>query len=199
MKRIIIIAAMALMSMTAFAQETVEKAAPKFACVDFRELVLLMPEMDQVRAVLNENRQTQQEVFMEMYKEYQTKMQQYQQNAGTWTQSVREIKEKELIDIETRLQQTQQTFQAELEQLEQMQTANVVAKANEVVTALAKELGVTALFDKTDLIYFDETQMDDLTSDARKALGIAEDRTLETLQAELDAQAQAMQAAMGGM
>ena len=91
MKRIIIIAAMALMSVSAFAQ--------KFAYVDFNELVMLMPEMDEARATLEENSKTNEEILMSMYEEYQTKMQQYEQKASTWTQSVREIKEKEIMEI----------------------------------------------------------------------------------------------------
>jgi outer membrane protein len=200
MKRIIIIAAMALMSMTAFAQEPVDTTSTiKLACVDYREIVLLMPEMDEVRAVLNENRQTQQEVFMEMVQEYQTKRQQYEQNSATWTQSVLDVKARELMDIETRLQETQQNFQAELEQLEQQQTAGVVEKANKVIRELASELGVAVVFDKAELLYIDPTQIIDITGEARAVLGIPEERTLETLQAELNAQAQAMQQAMGGM
>ncbi|MBR1887911.1 MAG: hypothetical protein IJ813_05540, partial [Bacteroidales bacterium] len=50
---------------------------------------------------------------------------------------------------------------------------------------------LTALFDSTQALYFDESKVIDLTPEARKALGIAEGRTLEALQAELQAQAQA--------
>ena len=66
MKRIIIIAAMALMSVSAFAQ--------KLAYVDFNELVMLMPEMDEARATLEENSKTNEEIMMAMYEEYQTKV-----------------------------------------------------------------------------------------------------------------------------
>ena len=111
MKRIIIIAAMALMSVSAFAQ--------KFAYVDFNELVMLMPEMDEARATIEENTKTNEEILMTMYEEYQTKMQQYEQKVSTWTQSVREIKEKEIMDIQSRLEQTQQTLQQEIQQLQQ--------------------------------------------------------------------------------
>ena len=45
------------------------------------------------------------------------------------------------------------------------------------------------VFDRQSALYIDDTQSTDLTPAARKALGIAEDRTLESLQAELQAQA----------
>ena len=83
MKKIIIIAAMALMSVAAMAQET------RFAYVDFNEIIMLMPEMDEARATLEENSKTNEEILMTMYQEYQTKVQQYEQKQSTWTPSVR--------------------------------------------------------------------------------------------------------------
>ena len=185
MKRIIIIAAMALMSVSAFAQ--------KLAYVDFNEIVMLMPEMDAARATLEENSKTNEEILMSMYQEYQTKMQQYEQKAATWTQSVREIKEKEIMEIQSRLEQTQQSLQQELQQLQQQLQAPIVEKATTVVNELAKSLGVAAVFEKASFLYIDEAQMEDLTPAARQALNIPEGRTLETLQAEMMAKAQAAQ------
>ena len=185
MKRIIIIAAMALMSVSAFAQ--------KFAYVDFNELVMLVPEMDAARATLEENSKTNEEILMSMYEEYQTKMQQYEQKAATWTQSVREIKEKEIMEIQSRLEQTQQSLQQEIQQLQQQLQAPIIEKVNNVVNELAKTHGVAAVFEKTSFLYVDETQKLDLTPEARTVLNIPEGRTLETLQAELMAKAQAAQ------
>ena len=185
MKRIIIIAAMALMSVSAFAQ--------KFAYVDFNELVMLVPEMDEARATLEENSKTNEEILMSMYEEYQTKVQQYEQKASTWTQSVREIKEKEIMDIQTRLEQTQQSLQQEIQQLQQQLQAPIVEKVNNVVNELAKTHGVAAVFEKASFLYVDEAQMLNLTPEARTALNIPEGRTLETLQAEMMAKAQAAQ------
>ena len=91
MKKIIIIAAMALVSLAATAQET------KIAYVDFNEVIMLMPEMDAARATLEENEMTQNEILQSMYEEYQTKVQQYQQKAETWTAAIRQSKESELM------------------------------------------------------------------------------------------------------
>ena len=63
MKKIILIAAMAVMSVAANAQEI------KFAFVDFNEVIMLMPEMDQARATLEENQKTNEEILMAMYEE----------------------------------------------------------------------------------------------------------------------------------
>ena len=113
MKKIILIAAMALMSVAAMAQDF------KFGYVDFNELIMLMPEMDEARAALEENQKTNEEILMAMYQEYQSKMQAYEKNSATWTQAVREMKEKEIMQLEQNLQQNQQVLQQEIQQLQQ--------------------------------------------------------------------------------
>ena len=190
MKKIIMIAALALMAVAASAQET------KFAYVDFNEIIMLMPEMDSARATMEENQKTNEEILMSMYEEYQLKAQQYEQKEATWTQAIRESKQKELMDIQSRLEQTQQSLQQEMQQLQNSLQAPIYEKAQNTVSELAKAKGVAAVFEKGSLLYLNPEQMVDLTPEARTALGIPEGRTLETLQAELQAKAQAQRAQM---
>ena len=189
MKKMIIIAAMALMSIAATAQET------KFAFVDFNEVIMLMPEMDAARATLEENQATNQEILVAMYDEYQSKMQQYQQKQATWTPAIRESKENEIMEIQARLEQTQQSLQQELQDLQNSLQAPIYEKAQNTINELAKATGVAAVFEKSSLLYVDAAQLLDLTPEARTALNIPEGRTLETLQAEMIAKQQAAQAA----
>ena len=189
MKKIIMIAAMAVMSVAAMAQDF------KFGYVDFNEVIMLMPEMDEARATIEENQKTNEEILMTMYKEYETKMQQYQQNNATWTPAVREMKEKELMQLEQNLQQNQQVLQQELQQLQQQLQAPIYKKAQDTVNELAKAKGRALVFEKNSLLYLDPAQGVDLTPEARTALNIPADRTLEQLQQEMQAKAQAAQAA----
>ena len=190
MKKILLIAVMAVMSVAAGAQSL------KWAYVDFNELVMLMPEMDEARATMDENAKTNEEILVAMYEEYQTKMTQYQQKAETWTPAIRESKEKEIMEIQARFEQTQQSLQQEIQLLQQNLQAPIYQKAQTTVTELAKAQGIAFVFEKSSLLYVDPAQGVDLTPEARKALNIPEDRTLESLQAELQAQAAAEQAQM---
>ena len=191
MKRILLIAAVTLMSVAASAQDF------KWAYVDFNEVVMLMPDMDEARATMEENQKTNEEILVAMYEEYQTKMQQYQQKAETWTPAIRESKEKEIMEIQSRLEQTQQSLQQELQMLQQNLQAPIYEKAQNAVNELAKAKGIALVFEKSSLLYLDPAQGVDLTPEARKALNIPADRTLESLQAELQAKAQAAAAAQG--
>ena len=71
----------------------------------------------------------------------------------------------------------------------------IVEKAQKAVNELAKEKGVAFVADKATFLYVDATQVIDLTAEARVKVGIPEGRTIETLQAEIQAKAQAAQSA----
>ena len=178
MKKILLVAALAMISAAAFAQQ-------KFAHVNFSELVQLMPEADQARTTMDASSKEASDTYQAMADEWNAKYQQYQQKAATWTQAIREAKEKELTDIQQRIQEFQQSVQAELQQQQQQLMAPIYKKAQ-----LAKEGGYIYVIDQTSALYIDPAQSDDLTPAARKALGIPDDRTIESLQRELQAKAE---------
>lgn len=184
MKRFIVIAAMALVSVTAFAQQ-------KFAHVNFTELIQLMPEADEARATIEASSKEAQETFNSMLEEYNAKYKTYEQKASSWTTAVRETKEKELVEIERRIQEFRQSIDAELQQQQNTLMAPIYTKANETVQALAKEGGYIYVYDVNSVLYIDTAQSVDLTPAARKMLNIAEGRTLESLSQELQAKAAA--------
>ncbi|MGM9763732.1 MAG: OmpH family outer membrane protein [Candidatus Cryptobacteroides sp.] len=185
MKKIILIAATMFLALAANAQNL------SFGYVNFNELIMLMPEMDSAREQLTAAQKEADETFGSMYEEYQTKAQQYQQKAATWSASIKESKEVELQQIQQRIQQFQQDIQSELEELQNKLQTPIVQKAQETVANIAKGKNLSFVFDQTSLIYIDKAQGYDITPDARVALNIPEGRTLETLQAELQAKAQA--------
>ena len=89
MKKILLIAAMALFTLTASAQA-------KFAYVDFNELVMLAPEADAARSQMQAAQKEAQETLQSMMEEAQTKYNEYQQKQSTWTPAIKSSKEKEL-------------------------------------------------------------------------------------------------------
>lgn len=184
MKKILLIAVSAFLAVAAYAQ-------PKFAHVNSQELLQLCPEADDARATMTASSQAAQETLQTMIEEYQTKYQQYEQKAATWTTSIRESKERELVEIQQRIQEFDQSVNAELQQQQQALWAPIYEKVNNTIQTLAKEGGYIYVFDASSVLYLDATQSVDITPAARKALNIADGRTLETLQAELAAQQQA--------
>ena len=166
MKKTIIILAAAVLACTAATAQEL-----KFAHVNFQELVQLMPEMDSARVQIDAAE-------------------------ASWTPAVRESKARELSDIESRIRTFEQSSQQDLTQLQNTLMAPIYQKAQEKIQELAKAKGVIYVFDESSLHYVDATKSIDLTPEARTALNIPEGRTLESLQAELQAQYQQQAGAM---
>ena len=173
---------------------TIAASAQTLGRVNFNELVMLAPEMDAAREVINASQKEAEETYSAMVEEFQGKYSQYQQKQATWTAAIKESKERELSDIQNRIQEFQNNISQELQAQQNQLMAPIQEKANKAVAEIAKAKGITVLFDVSQALYFDESKVIDITPDARKAMGIAEGRTLEALQAELQAQAQAAQA-----
>lgn len=191
MKKFILISLVALLATNTLMAQT--PASAKFAYVNFSELVQLMPEMDEARATSEAASNEAQSTYRAMVEEFQKKYEEYNQKSATWTPAIKESKEKELADLETRIREFQDAIQRELQEQQQKLMAPIYKKAQDTVSALAKEQGYTMVFDVTTVLYIDPAQCDDLTAKARTALNIPEDRTIESLQAELQAKAAAAQ------
>jgi len=185
MKKVILLVAAAALTLSASAQSL------KFAHVNYSELVQLTPEADEARAKLSAQSKEIDETYQSMVEEFNTKLSAYQQKSSTWTDAVRQSKESELSEIQQRIQEFQQTAQQELSQSQQSLMAPIQKKVQDTINSLAKAGGYVYVMEVGSLLYVDDTKSTDLTPAARKALGIAEGRTLETLQQELQAQAQA--------
>lgn len=182
MKKILFIIAMVLVTSSVFAQ--------KFGRVNSTELIQLCPQADEARATLQAASKEAQETYADMTAEFSKKYETYQQNATKWAESIRTSKEKELTDFQQRIQEYSQSVQQELQQKEQSLFQPIMEKATKIIGEIATKAGYIAVFEVGSLPYIDESQCVDITPEARKAMGVKEGRTLESLAAELQ-QAQA--------
>ena len=180
MKKILLIATMAFLTLGASAQV-------KIGRVNSNELVQLTDDYMQAMKTISAAAKEADEMSQEMIDEFNTKYTTYQQKAAQWSDSMRQSKEKELTEIRQRIEEFQQTTQQELSQKQNELMAPIVQKVQEAITSIAKSKGLTVLFDDSTMVYFDEASVINITPDARKALNIPADRTLETLQQELAA------------
>lgn len=184
MKKIFAIAAMALLTFSA------AQAQMKIGHVNFVELVQLAPEADSARETLATLQKDAESTYQDMIDEYQNKLSQYQSKSASWTAAVKESKEKELMQIQTNIQEFQQSITQELQTKQNELMAPLYDKAQEAVNKVAKAQGIAVVFDSGSALYFDDALTVDLTKAARKEIGIPDDRTLEGLAEQLSAQQQ---------
>jgi outer membrane protein len=119
----------------------------KLGYIDSNELLEMMPGKDSVQNVLKDYQKTLETQLQTMYGEYQTKVQDYQTNSATMSDIIRQTKEKELADLETRIQTFQQQADTDLQDKQVTLLQPILDKAKSAVTAVAKENGFTYIFD----------------------------------------------------
>ena len=98
--------------------------------------------------------------------ELNTKYNDFQKNKATYSEVTRQLKEKELTDLQNRLQEFYQSAQEDLQKKEKELTDPIVAKA--------QEGAYVAVFNTTipSMVYYDEAAMTDLSTEVKAELGI---------------------------
>lgn len=173
MKRVLMIVALAVSAITLSAQDH------KFGHVNFSEIVQLMPDTDSARVKLETAQKDANETYQSMVTEYQTKYEQYQQKQASWTPAVKESKGRELMEIEQRITDFQNSIQQELAMMQQTLMVPITEKVVSAVKTISSKLGLTYVFDTTSLLYFDASKSRDLTAELKAELGIPADKVLQ--------------------
>lgn len=119
----------------------------KLGYIDSNELLEMMPGKDSIQRVLQDYGKMLENQLQAMYAEYQTKVQDYQANSATMSDIIRQTKEKELADLETRIQTFQQQADTDLQNKQVELLQPLLDKAKNAITAVAKENGYTYIMD----------------------------------------------------
>ena len=107
--------------------------------------------------------------------EFNTKYQEYQKNFETMTDAVKQLKEKELSDLQTRSQEFQQMAQQDLQKKYSDLMAPIEKKAIDAINEVSKAGGYAVVFDMSagPIIYFDEASVIDLGPEVKTKLGVS--------------------------
>jgi len=119
----------------------------KLGYIDSNELLEMMPGKDSVQQELQAYGKTLESQLQTMYGEYQAKVSDYQTNSKTMSDIIRQTKEKELADLETRIQTFQQQADTDLQEKQVELLQPILDKAKAAINAVAEENGYTYIFD----------------------------------------------------
>ncbi len=178
MKKSILIVLAFIFASTTFAQEL------KFGHVNMQEIVYLMDEMDSARVVLEKYNKDIEETYSAMVSEFQRKYTEYQQMAANWSPAVLEAKQKDLQDMEVRLQEFQQSAQMDIQNKQQEIIAPIQMKANEAVQKVGRTNGLVYIFDISmgTIPFVNENLSIDVTSMVKAELNISPSKKLPMAQ-----------------
>ncbi|MFI3327728.1 MAG: OmpH family outer membrane protein [Rikenellaceae bacterium] len=149
-------------------------AAQKVGRINSQVLIAAMPETTAMQKDLEKVRDEYAENLETMQAELQNKYADYQKNAATMTESVRSLKEKDMQDLDQRMQQFEQNAMQEIQRKQASLAEPIIAKAREAIAATAKAGGYTVIYDESAgaLAYYDEATVKDILPAVKVKLGI---------------------------
>lgn len=144
----------------------------KLGHVDFAKLYEMMPGQDSIRTAFSAYQEQLQSQFQAMQTEYETKLNEYQTNMATMSNIIKQTKEKEIVDLQRRIQEFQQTAQEDLQDKETELTAPIIEKARKAVKEVAKENGYSFILNSTEGLVLYTEAADDIMPMVKKKLGL---------------------------
>ncbi|MES2780177.1 MAG: OmpH family outer membrane protein [Bacteroidota bacterium] len=147
--------------------------AQKFAYIDFQELIQQMPEYKKANTDMEAFGKGLQDELKKINEELEKKYADYQKNEAKMAETIKELKQKELREIQSRLQTKQESAQEDVRKLETELLKPIIEKAKGTIGTVAKESGYAYVFDSspgTPLLY--KPEGDNIMGAVKKKLGI---------------------------
>jgi len=172
MKRFLGIVAIALMAV--FTGQNVQAQNLKFGHINSDDLIKSMPEYDSATVKLEKTRKELVNALDIMQVELKNKADAYNKEAKNLTDLVKQTKEQELQDMQTRIQEFQTNAQTQLQDQQVALFQPIYNKADKAIKDIGKEGGYIYIFDVKpgQVLYFDETKSTNIIAQVKTKLGL---------------------------
>ena len=155
---------------------SVSNAQPKFGYVNSQEIIYNMPEISDVQLQLEKLQKDIEEQLEFLQVEYNNKLADYQKNAASLSDAIRQSKEQELLGLQQRYEELGKAGSQDMQKKQGELMTPLIEKARATIDKVSAENGLIAVFDLAagSLAYMDESQMVNIAPAVKKELGIAE-------------------------
>ena len=143
----------------------------KIGYIDSNKILSEMPETDSLQKELKNYADYLDQQMQTMGQEYQTKVQDYQQNVAGMSDLIRQTKEKEITDLQQRIQAFQASADKDLQDKQQELFSPLIQRVKDAITDVGKENGYNYILDVGTgaVVYY---QGDDVSALVKKKLGV---------------------------
>jgi outer membrane protein len=149
-------------------------SAQKFGHIDFAKLFVVMPGQDTIQEKYRQYADGLRVQLEAMQTEWETKITDYQSKSSTMTDLIRRTKEKELQDLQGRIEAFQQQANIDLQNKETELTTPLIERAKKAIQDVANENGYTYVFNSAEGLLLVAPPSDDIMPLVKKKLGIKE-------------------------
>lgn len=164
MKKIGLLALFAILSFSTYAQ--------KFGHLNAQELISIMPERDKAVEQLQDYAKGLENQLMSMQAEYQSMIEDYQNNEASYDDLTKQDKIAEIQGLEQRITTFQQSAQTSLQNKEIELLKPIEEKAQNAINTVAEKGKYTYILDSSSgtLLYFNDSE--DIFDKVKKELGL---------------------------
>jgi outer membrane protein len=152
-------------------------ASLKIGYTNVEYILALMPESKQIESDLKAYSTQLETQLQTKYKEYQTKGEAYQKGAQTMTDVIRADKEKELMSLQSSIEEFQKNAEASLQKKQQALLEPAYKKMQKAIDDVAKENNITYIFNSdagygTNAILLHAPESDNVSDLVLKKMGV---------------------------
>lgn len=159
-----VIGGLTAMSFSSFAQKT--------AFIDLDSLLSIMPEMTEAKKVSADVYKQLETQLTTMQKELNDKLAEYQANEKNYTDLIKTTKQKELQDLNQRIQDFQVQAQTDFQKKNEELTKPINEKAKKAIEKVAKARGYKLVIDSGIGVLLYTEPADDIFNSVKTELGI---------------------------
>ncbi len=165
---------LAIVVLIAVAATANAQKSSKIGHIEFGKLLEQMPGQDTVKGVMEKYVQSLQGELQTMQSELEMKGADYQKNAATMSTIIKATKEKEITDLQGRIEAFQQSAQQDLTSKQTELITPFVEKAKQAIKDVAKEGGFAYILNAVDDILLYSDGGEDVMPLVKKKLGITQ-------------------------
>ncbi len=144
----------------------------KIGYIDFNTLLAAMPGIDSVKIKLQNYQKTLTDQMDAMKAEFENKYLDYQSQSTSMSDLIKQTKEKELSDLQARIDAFQQKASQDLQTRQQELVAPFIDKAKMAIKEVAKENKFTYILNAIEDVVIYKDEADDVMALVKKKLGI---------------------------
>ena len=144
----------------------------KFGHINSTQLLSLMPETKVADSTLQKFGTSLESQLKTMTNEYQSKVSEFRANEATMAEPIKEMKAKEINDLEQRIQDFQDSAQQSLQKKKEEIYTPIIKKAEDAIKGIAKEKGYSYIFDTSVGVVLFAQESDDILPQVKTKLGL---------------------------
>ena len=147
--------------------------AQKFGHVNAQEIIQVMPEYTKAKTEIDALQQQYEADLKSMQEEFTKKVKDYEANAKTLPENIKQRREQELTEMQQKIQQSFQDNQQALSKASQEKMQAITMKVVDAIKAVGQEGGYVYVMDTNSGVpYISTTLSTDVTAQVKAKLGL---------------------------